>query len=138
MVNMLVAEPILFGAKNLGAAGRRHYSGVDAGPLLVWLLLAAVIIAAVCGAIYLGTRVAHCRRYQSPAALFSGLCGVHGLSPGSRRLLKQLARAHKLSDPARLFTEPAYLHPKRLPASLRPQAAVFAGLRNRLFAESGH
>ena len=137
MVNMLVAEPILFGAKNLGAAGRRHYSSGDAGPLLVWLLLAAVIIAAICGAIYAATRVAHYRRYRSPAALFSGLCGVHGLSSGSRRLLKQLARAHKLSDPARVFTEPAYLDPKRLPASLRPQAAVFAGLRNRLFAESG-
>ena len=137
MVNMLVVEPLLFGAKNLGAAGRRHYSGVDAGPLLVWLLLATVIIAAVCGAIYVATQVAHYRRYQSPAALFSSLCGVHGLSSAGRGLLKQLARAHKLSDPARLFTEPAYLDPQRLPASLRPRAAVFAGLRDRLFAESG-
>ena len=137
LIHTLYAEPILFGAKNLGAAGRRSYSGVDAGAMLVWLLLAAVVIAAVCGAIYLATRCANYWRYRSPAALFLGLCGVHGLGSGDRRLLKQLARAHKLSDPARLFIEPAYLAPNRLPGSLRARTAAVATLRNRLFGESG-
>jgi len=132
----LFAQSVLLGAGNLGAAGRRHhYDGVDLGPLVAWLLIAAVTIAGVCGTIHVAGRILRHWRYNSPGSLFFGLCRVHRLKFGSRRLLKQIARLNRLSDPGRLFTEPGWLDPTRLRGPLRTRAAETDALRRRLFAE---
>jgi len=74
-------------------------------------------------------------RYDHPRALFRALCRAHGLDRASRRLLDQLARQQRLSDPARLFLEPERFEAENLGASLKPRRKQFVALRDRLFAE---
>lgn len=118
---------------NLGAASRRA-NRLDTGQAVVWLVVAVGIIAGVCLAIRLGSRLLHQRRFNSHASLFRGLCQAHDLDAGDRRLLKQVARHHRLAQPARLFTEPKWLDPAGLRGGLRGRAAQVAALRSRLFA----
>jgi hypothetical protein len=130
---MLLAGEVLLAAGNLGAASRRA-SRPAGGQALVWLAVAVGIIAVVCVAISLGSRLLRRRRYNSHGSLFSGLCRAHGLDHRARGLLKRVARHHRLVHPARLFTEPKWLDPADLKGSLRRRAAEVAMLRNRLFA----
>lgn len=129
----LLAGEVLFATGNLGAASRRT-SRAAGGQALVWLAVAVGIIAAVCVAIRLGSRLLRRRRYNSHGSLFNGLCRTHGLDHRARGLLKRAARYHKLAQPARVFTEPKWLDPAELKGSLRRRAAEVAILRNRLFA----
>ncbi len=131
----LFAQPVLFGVRNLWAAGR-HRGGADAGQAIAYLMIAAVVIAGVCLAIYFGSRILNRRRHYSHGALFSGLCQIHGLDRTARGLLRQLARSRQIPHPAQVFTEPKWLDPGGLPAAMRPQARKVAALRNRLFGES--
>ena len=133
---MPVAGPILFGARNLGAASR-YRSTVDSGQVILYLAIAAAVIAVVCLGVYFGTRVAHRRRHNSHGSLLHSLCRVHGLDRGTRRLLKQVARHHKLAHPARVFTEPQWLDPARLRGAMRRQASRVAAVHDRLFGRGG-
>ena len=133
LVTILLAGETLFGAGNLGAASRRA-GRVDAGQALMLLAIAGGMIAVVCLAIRFGSRLQRQRRLSSHGSLFRGLCRTHGLDHRARGLLKQVARQHKLAQPARLFTEPKWLEPGSLPGALRERAAELAKLRNRLFA----
>jgi hypothetical protein len=129
----LLAAGALLGAGNLGAASRRA-DRVDTTEALVWLGVAGGMIALVCLVICLGSRLHRRRRYHSHGLLFRALCRIHGLDHRARRLLKQVARHHKLAQPARLFTEPKWLNPAGLRGALRRRATEVAILRNRLFA----
>lgn len=131
----LLLQADLFGARGIRDIGR-YRSSVDTGQVLVYLIIAAVAIAAVCLGIYFGTRMTQRRRYNSHGSLFAGLCRLHGLDRGTRRLLKQVARHHRLRYPARVFTEPRWLDPASLPAGLRDESRRVAALRNRLFSKS--
>ena len=133
LVTILLAGETLFGAGNLGAASRRA-SRVDTGQALMLLAIAGGIIAVVCLAIRFGSRLQRQRRFDSHGSLFQGLCRTHGLDRRAQRLLKQVARHHKLVQPARLFTEPKWLNPADLHGPLRRRAAEVTILRNRLFA----
>lgn len=128
------AATLLFGAGNLGAASRRGYT-VDVGPMIVWLMIAAGVIAAICLAVFFASRAAHLRRCNNHGSLFTGLCRLYGLDGGSRRLLRQLAAQHNLAQPARLFTEPRWFNPAALPPLLVPHMADVASLYQRLFAD---
>ena len=44
--------------------------------------------------------------YNEPRALFGELCRAHGLRWKQRRVLKQLAREHKLSNADEIFLRP--------------------------------
>ena len=105
----------------------------DAGQMLVWLLVAAAAIGVVSVILVVGNRMARRWRYNSHRGLFHGLCKVHGLDSGSRRLLKRVVRFHRLTQPGRLFIEPKWLDPANLGASFRTQAAQLADLRQSLF-----
>jgi hypothetical protein len=70
---------------------------------------------------------------NSRARLFRELCRAHGLRFSSRRLLKRLAAAHRLTTPAMLFVEPKYFDTSDLPANLQPAARELQHLRNQLF-----
>lgn len=133
LAGILLAGETLLGAGNLGAASRRA-SRSNAGEAIVWLAVVGGMIAVVCLAIGFASRLQRRRRYNSHGSLFQGLCRTHGLNHRARGLLKQLARHHKLAQPARLFTEPKWLDPAILQGALRHRAAEMAMLRNRLFA----
>jgi len=131
LTSTLLVEQVLFGARRLG---RSRHSSVDTGEALFYLLIAAGVIAAVCAAVYIGSRILHKRRFNSHASLFSSLCQTHRLSHSERALLKSVASQHRLSQPARVFTEPQWLDPTNLSGALSRQAAQLSDLRNRLFA----
>lgn len=131
---ILLAGQILFGARRLGAArGRTQHVAFD--EMLVYLMIAAGVIAAVCLTFYLVSRLVQRRRYYSHGSLFNGLCRTHGLDHGARALLKRVASHHKLRQPARLFTEPNWLDPAGLRGALRQRSAGVLAVRNRLFAQ---
>lgn len=120
--------------KGLEGIFERPQSQIGTGELALWLLIVAGGIGGVCAIIYLFTRLAHRRRYNSHASVFNGLCRAHDLDSGSRRLLKQLARHYRISQSARLFVEPKWLDPTALRGSWQARALDVATLRNRLFA----
>lgn len=128
---MLLAEPILLGARTF-----RRRGGAGAGEMIVYLMIAAGLIAGVCLAVYLISRVIQRRRRYSHEGLFGSLCRIHGLDHAAKALLRQVASSHKTSQPARVFTEPNWLDPGSLPAPLRGRATQIAALRSRLFAQS--
>jgi hypothetical protein len=133
LTTVWLAGATLLGAGNFGAASRRA-SRTNAGEVLVWLLLVGGIIAVVCLAIRFASRLQRRRRFNSHGALFQGLCRTHKLDRRARGLLKQVARSHKLAQPARLFSEPKWLDPANLRGGLSRRAAEVSMLRNRLFA----
>lgn len=73
---------------------------------------------------------------DSRGRLFRELCGAHRLSRASRRLLKRLASARGVANPAMLFIEPAYLDATNLPAQLRSSTAELQMLREALFGDA--
>ena len=129
-----LAQSALFGARNYGGVGRSR-SSVGTGEVILYLMIAGAAIAVVCSSIYLGSRLVHRRRHHSHGGLFAGLCRTHGLDRSTRGLLKQVARFHKLQQPARVFVDPKWLDPSSLQGPLRRQALRVAALRNRLFRE---
>ena len=100
--------------------------------LVLGLVGAAGGLASICGAIHVGKRFAH-HWHNSHSGLFCSLCRLHRLDRNSRRLLKQVVQYYRLTQPARIFTEPHWLDPARLGAPLRARAADIAALRNHLF-----
>ncbi len=128
---MLLVEPILLGARTF-----RRRGGAGAGEMIVYLMIAAGLIAGVCLAVFFVSRANQRRRRYSHNGLFASLCLIHGLDHAAKALLKQVASCHKTSQPARVFTEPNWLDPGSLPAPLRGRAAQVAALRSRLFAQS--
>ena len=110
-------------------------SEADTGQMMVWSVAAGCIIAVVCGGLLLYTKMAHKRRTNSHPGLFQGLCELHQLDRGSRRLLKQAVQFHNLTPPSRVFTEPGWLDPAKLGAEFQPQVKALKQLGNRLFGE---
>jgi len=74
------------------------------------------------------------KTYFSPRKLFSDLCAAHGLTRKESRLLRSLARAQGLADPARLFLEPERFDPEALGPALARESDPLRALRERLFA----
>ena len=105
----------------------------DTRHMMVWLLVAAAVIGLVIVILVIVNRLAWHWRHKSHRGLFWGLCKVHGLDAGSRRLLKRVVRFHRLRQPARLFVEPKWLDPAGLGPGFRPDAVALAKLRNSLF-----
>ena len=78
LATILLAEELLLGAGNLGAASRRA-SRSNGSEALVWLVIVGGLIAVVCLAIRFGTRLHRRRRFNSHASFRLGL-----VSPGRR------------------------------------------------------
>ncbi len=70
---------------------------------------------------------------NSSAKLFRELCAMHGLGRASRRLLKRLAEARGLTNPAMLFVEPQYFDARSLPAELKSFAKELRRIGEMLF-----
>lgn len=115
-----------------------HFRGQRSRPMSYDLLWVIAILTTVVVGIWLLSRILarqeRDRRYNSRPALFRALCRVHALKRPTRQLLKDLARAQGLADPARLFVEPQRFHEVNLPPALRSQKQQLTALQDRLFA----
>jgi hypothetical protein len=100
-----------------------------------WLLLGCVVLfAGFAAAIYRSSRQGKCEfEADSQVKLFRDLCRAHRLSSRNRRLLRRLASARGVAEPARLFIEPKHFEVAQLPETLRASAEQIRRLRNRLF-----
>lgn len=113
-----------------GNYGRRGGSS----EMFVYLGVAVVAIAVVCVGAYVASRLAHQRRFNNHGTLFSGLCARHALDRNAKKLLLEVAAHRRLSQRARLFTDPRWLDPATLRGPLRRKAAEVDALRRRLFS----
>jgi hypothetical protein len=97
----------------------------------IFMILAAAALAAAAGLVCM--RLLRRIRTDSPQQLFRDLCRAHELTRSSRRLLKQLAVARKLSHPSALFVEPMYFEMSDLPPALQSARSDLQRLRDQLF-----
>lgn len=114
---------------------QRHRGRYDGGDAIVFLLIAAALIAAI-GLLSYAMRLMQRHGYVSPLRLFFGLCRAHRLQWSQAWLLWRVARLHRLRDPARLFLEPERLDATAL-GRLRTRRTDLRALRDRLFGEEG-
>ena len=103
------------------------------------ILTAIVVIALIALGVYLLAKV-NARRekgrsFKSPRGLFRELCKVHDMCRAEKRLLKQIARWQRLSQPARLFLEPDRFDIANLSPQLQGQMADVLAIRDSLFAQ---
>jgi hypothetical protein len=70
---------------------------------------------------------------NSSSRIFRELCRVHRLNGPARRLLKNLAVARGLENPALIFVKPDCFDPADLPRHLAPSAAELRKLFQQLF-----
>lgn len=74
------------------------------------LPVAVVLVAfALAAAAWIACKRHLSARGLSHAAIFAGLCRVHGLDKATRRLLRRFVRRIKCLQPARVFVDPALL-----------------------------
>ncbi len=106
----------------------------DAGQAAMFLGGMLAVIGVICAIAFVATRITHRRRFNSHATLLVGLCQAQGLDRSDQRLLKQVAKLHKLKQPARLFTESRWLNPAALSGTLRAKAEEVTKLREHVFA----
>ena len=101
-----------------------------------WMIVIGVVaMALLAGMVW---RVAKRRSIKnfssdSSAKLFRELCAAHGFSRASRRLLKRLAEARGVANPAMLFVEPQHFDAKSLPAELKSSAKELRRVHETLF-----
>ncbi len=93
-------------------------------------IVAVVLAAGACLAWWLIIRQS---AHHGPAALFADLCQAHQLASADRRLLRRLALARSLPDPARLFVEPQLFEGPTVAQAFGAQADRVAALRRLLF-----
>jgi hypothetical protein len=70
---------------------------------------------------------------NNSSRLFRELCRAHRLNGAARRLLKSLAAARELENPALVFVKPECFEPADLPPQLASSAAELRQLFQRLF-----
>lgn len=101
--------------------------------LALWIFVAVAVLSVAAGGIHLLRRALQHHSSYSHWGLFTSLCRLHRLDRNSRRLLKQVVQSQRLGQPARVFTEPQWLDPDRLPGALRQRAEDLTALRTLLF-----
>jgi hypothetical protein len=107
--------------------------GISANQLVI--AVAAIGLAVVAGFVWRVIKRRASRTFSSDSSskLFHELCAAHGIRRTSRRLLKQLADARGVTDPATLFVEPRYFDVQNLPSELRSSAKELQLLGETLF-----
>jgi hypothetical protein len=101
-----------------------------------WCVLigGVTLLLAILGTSYVLAKRKGCEFLRnSPKGLFHDLCRAHRLHTRNRRLLKQLAAARGVPNPAELFVEPKYFDAADLPQSLQSASSELRQLRHALF-----
>jgi hypothetical protein len=102
------------------------------------ILIVAAVVAVAAALLDMLADVFRRRGRNSQPRLFAALCRLHCLKRNSRRLLKQVAAAHRLAQPAQMFLDPQWLDPACVPGSLRQRTSELTALRLQLFEDSAH
>jgi hypothetical protein len=131
---LLLAERNVF--RDLGSGFRTKRETFQPSDLIAWIIVAVMVITVLA---ILARVVARREKqsFDSPRALFQELCRAHRLDFANRQLLKRLARAAGVKQPARLFLEPQRFEPRNLPKDLQEKWPIIESLRSRLFGQ-GH
>lgn len=119
--------------KRLGDGLRQtgeHRDLVDLWPIPLFGGLAAGAVYAI---VVWRRRNDFTRRCNDPEKLFRELCQTHELEKDDRLLLRQLAEACGLAQPALVFLQPEAFTRGELPEALQPRAAQLNELQRRIF-----
>lgn len=117
----------------MGSGVRGNRARMDGQEILIWLLVLAIIVAAVYVLYKYAESQGPSRSFYRRRSLLGSLAKAHGLDWRTRRLLKRLARAHRLRYAGELFLRPDCFDTIRLGAKLAPFANEIESLRERLF-----
>lgn len=101
---------------------------------IVGLVMALIAVGVVLWLVARAGAKREGRGYRSPRRLFRELCRLHDINWHNRRLLRRLARFHKLPHPAQVFLEPAFLDPAKLGTAFRTHRQRLVTLQRQLFA----
>ncbi|MGI9429130.1 MAG: hypothetical protein ACR2NM_10760 [Bythopirellula sp.] len=110
--------------------GRGRMDPMDFLPLVIVLVIFAIVVAVV---VKLRKRNDMSQPCDDPDKLFRELSLLHELDRGSQKLLRRLAEALQLVQPAEVFLKPAYFQADGIPAELQREAAELEALGKRLF-----
>jgi hypothetical protein len=99
------------------------------------LVFSGIVVAVAAVVVWrvLKRRAARTFSSDSTAKLFRELCAAHGINRSGRRLLKQLADASRITNPAVLFVDPRYFQAEKIPRELRTSAKELRLLHETLF-----
>lgn len=103
------------------------------------VLLSLLIVVALLAGMWAMSRLVGMRQrrvYNNPWKLFAALCKLHRLNWSERRLLRRVARSHRLRDPGRLFLEGELWEEKRLSRGLTSEFRRLQTLRERILGGS--
>lgn len=123
-------NPVLSISKRL-----QNSQGLTVRDLLIFLAIGATIGILVLLLTFLGRALGWWSQH-SPGLLFRELCAAHQLSSSKRRLLHQLAMAHRIADPASIFLMPEKFDEKTFPPRLLRRSAEILALRQQLFGSA--
>lgn len=116
----------------------RNFRGEYAEFRLTDFLGLAILLAIVGGASFVLWRFLareECDKpYFKPRRLFRELCDVHQLDTATRALLRDLARAHGMSQPAMLFLQRERFRTDKLDAGWKARRGQLEALAAQLFA----
>ena len=110
--------------------GRGRTDLVDMWPLAVVLAVAAIVVTVI---VKLRKRNDMSQPCNDPDKLFRELSLAHHLDHGRQKLLRQLAEAFQVHQPAEVFLQPALFQVEQLPEHLRDQSESIEELRKQLF-----
>jgi hypothetical protein len=135
ILSMLQRGTMLIASSVRPIWGRFDHERFEIEAAHLWMLVSigALLIAVAVVAYRSSRRRKREFTHESPQRLFRELCRAHGLSFASRRLLKRLAVARGVPNPAILFVDSAHFDAASLPTSLEPMADQIRSLRNQLF-----
>lgn len=101
--------------------------------IVIAVVLVSVVVITVIVTLIRQKRESRTFRCDSNIKLFWDLCAAHNLRRRGRRLLKRLAHARGLTNPALLFVEPQHFDAASLPVEWRESASELERIRERLF-----
>jgi len=114
-----------------GIHSRRWRMELD-GFLLTGIVL-VVIATAIAAAVFIKKRNDFSQPCDDPQRLFRELSLAHNLDRASQKLLRQLADAFQIAQPAEVFLQPALFEPSKLPEQLREEEERLLELKSRIF-----
>jgi hypothetical protein len=107
--------------------------GISINQILFFVVAFTIAVVAVVIWRILKRRTGRTFTSDSSVKLFRELCAAHGIKRPGRRLLKKLAEARGVTNPATLFIEPAFFDLQTLPRALRASEAELRALDETLF-----
>ncbi len=119
--------------RHLGDGLHRSRGRVELVDLLPYILAALLLTAILFALSMYHKRNDFSQPGNDPDKLFRELSRAHNLDFSSRRLLRELALAYQLEQPAEVFLQPAALRPDRLPDYLLSKQAEVRALQQQLF-----